>query len=200
MATEIDVDLSNKTTTDNTNKNSETIEVKPLSQTSNQTIEVKPLSQTSNQTMDLKPVKVDSNSRQELAYDPIRTDANSTLDLKPIALDVCMRSGPASLPPTHICGPYQHRLALTLLGIEVFGVAWSGETQTIVDDRPRRPVVAWGPVTPAPQPYRFGLPVHQPSHGHYADEDGLHIWPKRAHHRDEGGLRIRLKGEGEEAR
>jgi hypothetical protein len=191
MATELDIDLTNKTTNTlggglaltNTNNNTNT-----------ETIEIKPLTQTSNQTLDLRPVKVDSNSRQELAYDPIRTDASSTVDLKPIALDVCMRSGPAPLPPTHVCNPYQHRLALTLLGVEVFGVAWSGETETIVDDRPRRPVIAWGHVTPAPPPVHTGLPVHHHSHQRRPDGGGLHIRPKHGHPHDEGGLRVRLSG------
>jgi hypothetical protein len=199
MAEELDIDISNtttnnnnfsggldlKTTNTNNNTSSETLEIKPLSVTSNQT---------SNQSLDLKPVKVDSSNRQEVAYDPIRTDALSTLDLKPIALDVCMRTGPASLPATHICSPYQHRIGLTLLGFEVLGLAWSGETQTIVDDRPQRPVVAWGAVTPAPPTFHVGLPAHRPSPGHHRDEGGLSIRPKHAHDRGEGGLRIRLTG------
>jgi len=164
-----------------TNTSTQSLDVKPLS------LEVKPLSQTSNQTLDLRPVNVDS--RQELAVpDPIRTDATSVLDLRPIALDVCMRTGQASLPPTHVCEPYNHRLAFTLLGIEVFGVAWSGESQTIVEDRPGRPMVAWGDVTPAPPTVHVRLPQHGPAppkaHGH--DDHGRH--------RPDGGsgLRIRL--------
>jgi hypothetical protein len=195
MATELDIDLTNKSTNDNKINGSLGLTTNNTNNnTSSETIEVKPLNQTSNQSMELKPVKVDSSSRQELAYDPIRTDASSTLDLRPIALDVCMRSGPASLPPTHVCSPYQHRLGLTLLGIEVFGVAWSGETQTIVDDRPQRPVVAWGPVTPAPPAFNVGLPVHHPAPPHGTDEGGLHIWPKHGDDQGEGGLRIRLTG------
>lgn len=186
---ELDLKLTNNTTQTNKlelpqplkTENVQTLDVKPQSQT----LEVKPLTQTTNQSLELKPVKVDSNSRQEVAYtDPIRTDAssNSTLDLKPIALDVCMRTGPASLPPTHVCEPYHHRIGLTLLGVEVFGVAWSGETQTIVQDRGGRPMVAWGPVVSAPPTVHVDLPQH----GHHPHRHG------GGHHQRGAGLRIRL--------
>jgi hypothetical protein len=161
--------------------------------TSSETIEIKPLSQasTSSQTMDLKPVKVDSSNRQEVVYDPIRTDASSTVDVKPLAIDMCMRTGPAALPRTHICEPYHHRVGLTLLGVEVFGLAWSGESQTIVDDRLRGPFLSWGDVTPAPA--QIGQPVerHHVHHHHgCADGHGLEVHRKP----EGGGLRIRLGG------
>src|SRR4051794_8154182 len=170
----------------NTSTASETLEVKPLSQT----FEVKPLAQTqtSNQTVDLRPVKVDN--RQEIAYtDPIRTDANSTLDLKPVAMDVCLRTGQASIPPTHICEPYHHRIGLTLLGIELFGLAWSGDSQTIVDDRRSRPAEVFGDVFAAPTQH-VPLPHahHDDRHAHQHDHGGHHRGPPR------GGLRIRLTG------
>jgi hypothetical protein len=162
-----------------TSTSSQTLDVKPLSQT----LEVKPLSQTSNQALELKPVNVDS--RQEIAYtDPIRTDASSTLDLKPVAMDVCVRTGQASLPPTHVCEPYHHRVALTVLGVELFGLAWSGDSQTIVDDRRSKPAIAWGEVTPAPSMH-VGLPQHSPPDHH---PGALH----RPRGRERGGLRIRL--------
>jgi hypothetical protein len=162
--------------TSSDSKSAETIEVKPLSQT----LELKPLSQTSSETIDLRPVKVDS--RQEVAYtDPIRTDASSTVDLKPVALDICVRTGQASLPPTHVCEPYHHQISLTVLGMELFGVAWSGDQQTIVDNRPRQPMLAWGEVRPAPPPQRVGLPQHGPPHKHH------HGGGHQGH-----GLRIRL--------
>jgi hypothetical protein len=157
---------------------SETLEIKPLSQTSSETLEIKPLSQTSSETVELKPVRVDN--RQEVAYtDPIRTD--STLDLKPVALDMCVRTGQASLPPTHVCEPYRHKLAFTLMGVEMYGLELSGESQTIVDDRPSRQVIP-GEI--------LGRPLEHHSHHdaiwHDRDE------PRR-HHRDEGGMRIRLR-------
>lgn len=183
---ELDVTTTNKLElpqplkSENVQTQTQTLEVRPLSQT----LEVKPITQTSNsnETLDLRPVKVDSH--QGVTYDPIRTDANSTVDLKPIALDVCMRTGPASLPPTHVCEPYQHRIGLTLLGVEVFGVAWSGETQTVVAERGGRPMIAWGPVTAAPPTVHVGLPQH-----------GYHSQGHHSHHRPHhggGGLRIRL--------
>jgi len=134
---------------------------------SNSTLEIKPLSQTSSETVDIKPVRVDN--RQEVAYtDPIRTDSNSTVDLKPVALDMCVRTGHAPLPPTHVCEPYRHKIAITLMGVEMYGLILSGESQTIIDDRPGRQVIGGEVLGRAPE--------------HHA----------RPHHQDEGGMRIRL--------
>jgi hypothetical protein len=172
-----------KSTSTTNNTTTSTIDVKPITQTSNQTLDVKPLTQTSTETIDLRPVKVDS--RQELAVtDPIRTDSSSVLDLRPLVIDICQRTGQASLPPTHVCQPYQHRIGLTLLGMEVFGLVVSGENQTIVEDRHGRPFVSWGPAVPAP-------PVH-----HVPLPDGSHGRSSVASHRHDGhgGLRIRLTG------
>jgi hypothetical protein len=174
------------------NVSSETVEVKPLAQSLevkplSQTLEVKPVSQTSSETIDVRPLKVDS--RQEMAVtDPIRTDANSTVDLKPVVVELCMRTGEASLPPSHVCEPYRHRIGFTMLGLEVFGVAWSGETRKIVSDRPSPPMLAWGEVSPAAALHE-GLPGHGPSPGgHDHPGPGGHA---RGH---QGGLRIRLTG------
>lgn len=174
-----------KAETVTTSTSNETLEIKPLSQTSSETMELKPVRIDGRQEMGLDPLKVDS--RQEVVYDPIRTDANSTFDLKPIALDLCMRTGQASLPPTHVCEPYQHRLAFTMMGVEVFGIAVSGDSQTIVEDRGGRPMVAWGSVMPAPRAFDAGLPIrhveHSPPHRH----EGAR---RRGSHGS--GLRIRL--------
>ena len=160
--------LETKSTTTNTSTNTSTVEVKPLTQTNNQVIDVKPITQTSNQALELKPVRLDS--RQELAVtEPIRTDANSnsnsTLDLKPLVIDVCSRTGQASLPPTHVCQPYQHRIGFTVLGVELFGITMSGDAQTIVDDQPGGgPTIAWGPVVEAPRRrYVAGQSTHSRS-------------------------------------
>jgi hypothetical protein len=153
--------------------------------TSSETLEIKPLSQTSNETLELKPVRMDG--RQELGVDPIRTDANSTLDLKPIAVDVCMRTGQASLPPAHIREPYRHHVGLTLMGVEIFGLAFSGDSETIVEDRPGRPMVVWGDVVEAPPVFDAGLPVHRGEH--HASHHRGHGRPREG---GGGGLRIRL--------
>src|SRR5690606_29729621 len=118
------------------NVGSQTVDVKPLSQTQTldvkpmaQTLELKPLSQTSSETIEVRPVRVDS--RQEMAVtDPIRTDASSTVDLRPVVVELCTRVGEASPPPRHVCEPYRHRVGLTVMGIELLGLDWSGETQT----------------------------------------------------------------------
>ncbi len=160
------------------NDSNSTLEIKPLSQTSSETLEIKPLSQTSSETVELKPVRVDN--RQEVAYtDPIRTD--STLDLKPVAFDMCVRTGQASLPPTHVCEPYRHKIAFTLMGMEMYGLVLSGESQTIVDDRPTRQVIAGEILRPPPEHHARG---HDFSH--HRDE-------ARRHHQDDGGMRIRLR-------
>ena len=201
MAEEAEVTLNNnstfalvqpfeaKTTSTNTSTNTQIVDVKPVTQTTNntQTLDVKPLAQTVGQTLELKPVNVDS--RQELAVtEPIRTDANSTLDLKPLVIDVCSRTGQASLPPTHVCQPYQHRIGFTVMGMELFGVTWSGESQTIVADRPGGPSVVWGAVEAPPKRMTIDLP-----HGHAPHEHGGH---QRSPHPDssDGKLRMRLTG------
>ncbi len=162
--------------------NTETLEIKPLTTTTNETLEVKPLTTTTNETLEVKPLTTTTNETVELK--PVRSDSKSILDLKPVALDVCMRTGPASLPPTHICQPYRHRIGLTMLGVELLGVAWSGDQQTIVDDRPRRPMVTWGDVVPSRAWSRVELPEqHRGSGGHHR---------RRAD--DRGGLHIRLEG------
>jgi hypothetical protein len=174
------------------NASSETVEVKPLSQTLevkplNQTLELKPVSQTTSETIDLRPVKVDS--RQEVAVtDPIRTDANSTVDLRPVVVELCMRTGQASLPPAHVCEPYKHRIGFTLMGIEVFGLSWSGESQTIVSDRSSQPMLAWGEVSPAPVVHE-DLPEHRSAAHHHG-----HPRPHAHGSGSGGGLRIRLTG------
>jgi hypothetical protein len=174
------------------NVSSETVEVKPLAQSLevkplSQTLEVKPVSQTSSETIDVRPLKLDS--RQEMAVtDPIRTDASSTVDLKPVVVELCMRTGEASLPPSHVCEPYRHRIGFTMLGVEVFGVAWSGETRKIVSDRPSPPMLAWGEVSRAPTLHE-GLPGHGPSPGRH-DHPGPGVHARG----DQGGLRIRLTG------
>jgi hypothetical protein len=169
-------------TADTTTTNNETLEIKPLSQTSSETLEIKPLSQTSSETLEIKPLSQTSSETLELR--PIKSTASSTVDLKPVALDICMRTGPASLPPTHICEPYRHRIGVTLLGVELFGLAWSGEQQTIIDDRPGRPMVVWGDVLTGPPRLEHG----QEHHHHHGEH--------RPHDREErgggGGLRIRL--------
>jgi hypothetical protein len=166
--------IETKATTNSTNTNTNVLDVKPLTQTStnNQVLEVKPISQTSSETLELKPVNIDS--RQELAVtEPIRTDANSTLDLKPLVIDVCSRTGQASLPPTHVCQPYQHRIGFTVMGVELFGITMSGDAQTIVDDKPKGgPAIAWGPVVEAPRrQFHVDLPAEPPSH-HHGDHEG----------------------------
>jgi hypothetical protein len=204
MAEEAEITLNNnnsfalvqpfeaKTTSTNTSTNTQVVDVKPLTQTTTntQTVDVKPLTQTVDQSLELKPVSVDS--RQELAVtEPIRTDASSTLDLKPLVIDVCSRTGQASLPPTHVCQPYQHRIGFTVMGMELFGVTWSGESQTIVADRPGGPAVVWGPVQSA---HRHPTIIDVPHRPEAHDRHDRHDRPEPHAQRGDGTLRMRLSG------
>jgi hypothetical protein len=204
MAEEAEITLNNnssfalvqpfeaKTTSTNTSTNTQIVDVKPLTQTSTntQTLDVKPLTQTVDQSLELKPVNIDS--RQELAVtEPIRTDASSTLDLKPLVIDVCSRTGQASLPPTHVCQPYEHRIGFTVLGMELFGVTWSGESQTIVADRPGGPSVVYGRVESLPhRPTIIDVPGGGRGDGDHHHHE--HHRPKSR--RGEGKLRMKLTG------
>lgn len=165
-------------------------ELKPV--TTSQTVEIKPLQTSSNDTIELRPVRVDA--RQEVAYtEPIRTDANSTLDLKPVALDVVVRSGQTALPSNHVCQPYQHRVGMTVLGVEWLGLAWSGESQTIIDDRPHAPSTVWGPVMPVPQPHERSPYPDTYSVRHPRSTEPRPRNDRRHDGDDTGGLRIHLR-------
>jgi hypothetical protein len=64
-------------------------------------------------------------------------DTTSAIDLRPVAIDQCLRLSLAPLPATHICYPNRQRIALSLFGVEVFGLTLEGEAQVVVGE-PRR--------------------------------------------------------------
>jgi hypothetical protein len=171
----------------------QSLEIKPVQSSSSTTVELKPVA--ANQTLELKPLQTSADTTVELRPVTLdsRQEANSTLDVKPLAVDLVVRSGQTALPANHVCQPYQHRIGLSLLGVEWLGLSWSGETQTIVDDRPGSPVTVWGPVTAAASP-GSGPCGHQ--HHHDPPRAGHEPTPRPDRPKggkDDGGLRIRLR-------
>ena len=120
-------------------------------------------------------VDVHSNSDNIIRIpDPIKTESKVDLDIKPVALDQCLQVKFAPVPATCISQPYHQRIGFSIMGVELFGVTFSGESQTVVKPLPEKPAIAWGG-----QENRRHSPRHRR--------------PAEVHHdRDGGGLRIRL--------
>jgi hypothetical protein len=105
-----------------------------------------PFATTSRQELVL-PQPLRTESRQELAVtEPIVTDSRSamSLDIRPMTVDLCLNVNMGPPAPTCIRQPYHHHFGLTLFGMELLGFNFSGESQTIVQDVPKQPQVAWG--------------------------------------------------------
>jgi hypothetical protein len=84
-----------------------------------------------NTTMDIKPIVMTNNS-------------NLDMDIKPVQLDFCLKLDFGGPPPMCMRMPYSHHFGITLFGVELLGFNFSGESQTILDELPKRPQVAWG--------------------------------------------------------
>lgn len=69
--------------------------------------------------------------------EPIKTEAKAAIDLQPVVVDQCFRLSLGALPPTLVCLPNRQRVALTLFGVEVFGLTLDGEAKVVVQDLPR---------------------------------------------------------------
>jgi hypothetical protein len=94
-----------------------------------------------------QPFKSESTSRTELTIrEPIRTEGKSemSLDIRPLVTDTCLTINIGSLPETCVRKPYQHHFGLTIFGMEIMGFNLSGESQTIIQDLPKQPQIAWG--------------------------------------------------------
>jgi hypothetical protein len=105
-----------------------------------------PFATTSRQELVL-PQPLRTESRQELAVtEPIVTDSRSamSLDIRPMTVDLCLNVNMGPPAPTCIRQPYHHHFGLTLFGMELLGFNFSGESQTIIQDVPKPPQVAWG--------------------------------------------------------
>ncbi len=71
--------------------------------------------------------------------EPVQFD--SSLDVKPVAVDQCLRIELAPLPPTVLRSPWEQRVAVSLLGIELFALTLSGEARTYVEPARREPLL-----------------------------------------------------------
>jgi len=92
-----------------------------------------------------KPIELDTKMRNELAVtQPIVTDVNASasIDVKP--LDVCLTLGIGKLPRGRICRPVERHLGMTLFGIEIFGLNWSGYSELIFAGLEPRPHLELG--------------------------------------------------------
>jgi hypothetical protein len=138
--------------------------------------------ETSSRTELVLPQPLRTESRQELAVtEPIVTDSRSamSLDIRPMTVDLCLNVNMGPPAPTCIRQPYHHHFGLTLFGIELMGLNFSGESQTIVQDVPKQPQVAWGSPEPAHhhahKPAGYRAAPAQPPAGPAEPRAGLRI-------------------------
>ena len=98
-----------------------------------------------------KPIEMKNNvvaqasTRSEIAVtQPIVTDvtAAASVDVKPV--DICLTFGIGQLPRARICRPVERHLGMTLFGIEIFGLNWSGYSELVFAGLERRPHVELG--------------------------------------------------------
>ena len=93
------------------------------------------------------PDTVKSETKTTLSIpDTVRSEAKNdlNLDIKPMVTDTCLTIKTAPFPETMIRQPYKFHFGLTVYGMEVFGMDFSGESQVIIQDLPKEPAVAWG--------------------------------------------------------
>ncbi len=119
----------------------------------------------------LEPVKAELDTNSHLKIDPLRTDSNLSVDLKPAVVDLCLTVNVGKLPNVCIRQPYHYHLGFTLWGTEIWGYTFSGEQETVVEERHPQPKVALG-----------GAPAWRPAPHE----------PPGPPTRETGGLRIRL--------
>ncbi|MFL6240384.1 MAG: hypothetical protein ACJ735_12920 [Actinomycetes bacterium] len=72
--------------------------------------------------------------------EPVTID--SSVDVKPMAVDSCVRVVLGPVPPTRIRTPWEQRVAVNILGVELFSVSLGGEASTYIDPVRAQPVVA----------------------------------------------------------
>jgi hypothetical protein len=87
----------------------------------------------------------EASTRSEIAVtQPIVTDvtAAASIDVKPV--DICLTFGIGQLPRARICRPVERHLGMTLFGVEVFGLNWSGYSELVFAGLEPRPHVELG--------------------------------------------------------
>lgn len=124
-----------------------------------------------------EPVRTDSDLRVAVT-EPVVSEVDTHLDVEPVQVDLCVDVGLTRLPRACIHQPYTSRIGVTLLGIELVGLRWSGESSTIIDDLEERPHHELGDVVARPGdgharppiPHRAGRSRVGPDAG-----GGLHV-------------------------
>ena len=93
--------------------------------------------------LDIKPIRTES---AIAITEPIVSEnsSNISLDVKPLVADLCFKLEVGKLPDTCIRQPYQHHFGVTIFGIELFGFNFAGESQTVIENIPKKPQVVWG--------------------------------------------------------
>jgi hypothetical protein len=143
-----------------------TVEIRGLDKI-NTTLELKlpqPL-RTENKQEVVLPQPFRTESRSEMAVtQPIVTEskASMALDVRPLTVDLCLKFSMGPLPQTCIRQPYHHHFGITMFGVELLGFTFSGESQVIIQDLPRRPLVEWGgqeSLPHRPRPHSAGGPA-----------------------------------------
>jgi hypothetical protein len=90
-------------------------------------------------------IKTASEVRSELAVtEPIVSEVSSSLDVEPLQVDLCLDVGLTKLPRAAIRQPYRSHFAVTVLGTELFGFDFSGQSNTLIDELPKSPHVELG--------------------------------------------------------
>jgi hypothetical protein len=109
----------------------------------------------------------------------------SSVDLAPVAVDSCIRVELGSMPATEVHTPWEQRLGLSVLGVELFAWVLAGQTTTTLRPLPKLPQLI-GSV----EQVRVGHnPTHHPRNH---DRPGRHDRPEAAERTSSGGLSIRL--------
>lgn len=100
----------------------------------------------SNEFAITQPIRMENDINAAMDIKPITLNNNSEvgLDIKPVTLDLCLKLDFGGPPPMCIRRPYSHHFGITLFGVELLGFNFSGESQVIIDELPRRPQIAWG--------------------------------------------------------
>ncbi len=93
------------------------------------------------------PITMTTNGKTEFAItEPIvtRMSTDVALDMKPMVMDACLTVRLADLPKQHVRRPYQRSFALRVMGREIFEFNMCGESEIIIEDVSKKPLVIWG--------------------------------------------------------
>lgn len=145
------------------------LEVKPLS-FELKPLEIKPLDiHNKSEFAVTQPIVTDSKNKSDstvdLKVEPLRVDTasdqKSAIDIKPLVIDYCQTVKVAQLPPTCIEQPYHHHFGITFMGMELWGLTFSGKSEMIIQPAPPRPQYH----VPCPPPHHQAHLGEPPRHG-----------------------------------